>query len=284
MKQALINKVKKLAKARGYTIQSCEVTKNNGYTDTHIRICDVSVSPSIPLEPHVNELLKGRSLEEVATHIVELLEEHKDVTFDISELCNVNYIEENVFFHIVNYEMNRSMIEQDNLIYQVHGDFAKILRVCVNIPPNSGTYLLSHRHLPENYNIARLWDIAEHNTVNMRPVLFMSIADVIEQMLDEPIPLPEDNPPLYVLTNSDKEYGASVIFYPDMLEQICDRLDVDEFIIIPSSIHEVLIAPILPNTSIPLNDMICEINDMQLAPFEVLGTRYYTYSRVNNIM
>ena len=47
---------------------------------------------------------------------------------------------------------------------------------------------------------------------------------------------------MYVLTNSSKIQGAACMFYPHVLEMIGEILKED-FYILPSSIHEVIILP-----------------------------------------
>ena len=93
------------------------------------------------------------------------------------------------------------------------------------------------------------------------------------------IPDSETPPTLYVLTNSDKLFGASVILYPHLLESIAKRMDCD-FIILPSSIHEVLLIPdSSENKSLHYDAIIQEVNLTQLSPEEILSDHAYYYQR-----
>ena len=68
---------------------------------------------------------------------------------------------------------------------------------------------------------------------------------------------------------------------PDLLERISNELR-DDFYILPSSIHEVII---LPRRYSPapeeLDQMIVEINETQVAVDEILSDHAYYYSRLH---
>ena len=88
---------------------------------------------------------------------------------------------------------------------------------------------------------------------------------------------------MYVLSNKLKIHGATSIVYPGLLEDIAERLCSD-LIIIPSSIHEVLIIPesyIDSQDNLPpdYESMIREVNETQLTDDEVLGDCVYHYRR-----
>ena len=103
-----------------------------------------------------------------------------------------------------------------------------------------------------------------------------------------PMPFPADSmeeeseTPLYVLTNKARLYGASCILYPNLLDSIADKLTCD-FYLIPSSIHEFLILPVLPGTCIQdLNAMIHEVNSTQVEEEEILSDPLQNWTRRNS--
>ena len=86
---------------------------------------------------------------------------------------------------------------------------------------------------------------------------------------------PEGN--MYVLSNTEMNYGAALMVCPDVLENI-SALFSEGFYIIPSSVHEVLIVPKERNLSPKdLGVMLREINQKEVAKEEVLSDRVYTY-------
>ena len=88
-----------------------------------------------------------------------------------------------------------------------------------------------------------------------------------EMQLVAETPLPEAAPPLYVLTNTYRTNGATVLLYDDILKELSDLFEKD-LIILPSSIHEVLILATDENDRQNLDHytaMVKEVNASQHA-------------------
>lgn len=84
---------------------------------------------------------------------------------------------------------------------------------------------------------------------------------------------------MYVLTNKDGVFGAAEILDSNTLRAIGGRLG-DDFIVIPSSVHETIIVPAgaAPEYS-ELADMVCEINATHVSAEERLSNHIYRYDR-----
>lgn len=146
-------------------------------------------------------------------------------------------------------------------------------------------------HIHVTNTIAEQWMIpktellntALKNTQSNLKAKFSSMDEVINEIMsDEGIEIQETSP-MYVLSNEAKEYGATVMLYPDVLKQVRSQLGED-FYILPSSVHESII---LPKTKIKLDvkelrDMVREINRSQVMPEEVLGNEVYEFRGSTN--
>lgn len=99
-----------------------------------------------------------------------------------------------------------------------------------------------------------LFDFAFQNTVKNYPPVFGEISEIAEYIANG-VKIPNSNPlkeeflrnsysseDLYVLTNEQGYYGATVAYYPDVLKNIGKTLK-DDFFMIPSSVHEFIIVP-----------------------------------------
>ena len=84
---------------------------------------------------------------------------------------------------------------------------------------------------------------------------------------------------MFVLSNQYRHFGAACILYNRVLEDIGNQLN-ENFYILPSSIHEVII---LPEGFSPceedLNEMIIDINQTQVSEEEILSNHAYYYDR-----
>ena len=67
------------------------------------------------------------------------------------------------------------------------------------------------------------------------------------------------------------------MIYPYVLRMMGDILEED-FYILPSSIHEVILVPASAGISVAeMEKMVCEINETQVEEEEVLSNRAYYY-------
>lgn len=82
---------------------------------------------------------------------------------------------------------------------------------------------------------------------------------------------------MYVLTNTAKIDGATVILYSNLLQEIGEATQ-SRFFILPSSIHEViLIKDSGEMNAEELRRVVMEINRTQVAPEDVLSDEVYSY-------
>jgi hypothetical protein len=85
--------------------------------------------------------------------------------------------------------------------------------------------------------------------------------------------------PLYIFTNRIGINGASVIFYRNILKTFADKID-QNFYILPSSIHEVLIIGENEVTRTQdLKNMVLEANHTVVTPKEFLSNQVMYYDR-----
>ena len=91
--------------------------------------------------------------------------------------------------------------------------------------------------------------------------------------------IPENGPALHVLTNRRGIYGASCMLYRDIIKDFADQEEAD-VIILPSSIHEVLLFPDhLMFDHAFLCRTVQEINREDVPEEDVLSDRIYIFSR-----
>ena len=87
----------------------------------------------------------------------------------------------------------------------------------------------------------------------------------------------DDDLPLFVLTTSAMTLGAAVVFVPNVLEQIQQKMP-EGFFVLPSSIHEVMIVPRkLGSDPRQLDEMISDINETQVDPEDQLSDLCHEY-------
>ena len=80
--------------------------------------------------------------------------------------------------------------------------------------------------------------------------------------------------PMYIVTNDLKVDGAGILFCPDVLRKIKDK--IGDFFIAPSSNHEIILTPVECGINLlDLTLMVREINATHVEPEEVLDNNAY---------
>ena len=83
---------------------------------------------------------------------------------------------------------------------------------------------------------------------------------------------------LNILTAEGGMFGASAILFPRVLHEYCEEFGTNKVVIMPSSIHEVIIRPYGEISIEDLNEMVRQVNATELAPDEILADHVYIYN------
>ena len=260
------------------------VLKNNGTVLDGLVILDpvCNISPTIYLNPYYHRYLDGVSMEDIYEDILKVYEDNLPVEdFDISVFCDYTKAKERIVMKLINAEKNKHLLQQipHILIYDL-----AIVFLC-NVSDyidQYATILIYNQHLTLwSVNVDDLYEAAKTNTPNMLPPRLDNLHDVFEYITDESMDFLEELN-IHILTNKLKIYGATCMIYPDLLGEIADIYE-DDIVIIPSSVHEVLIFPKdnLPDgyTLDSIDTMIKTVNDTELADIEILSDHVYYYCR-----
>ena len=104
---------------------------------------------------------------------------------------------------------------------------------------------------------------------------FLELASLVRDMLHTEEGFDSNKPEMYILTNSDKSYGAAGILNKKLLREFAGNRD---FIILPSSVHETLFVPVSGETDQKFFDeMVSEVNRTQVSAEEKLADHSYYY-------
>ena len=91
--------------------------------------------------------------------------------------------------------------------------------------------------------------------------------------------------PITVLTNRNHTFGASLIIKEEVLDKAMERMHTDELIILPSSIHEVLVinAKGIERDIASFREMVKAVNDTEVKPSEILSYNVYSYNKKDGL-
>ena len=260
------------------------VVKNNGTVYEGLIILDsvTNVSPTIYLNSYYKRYLDGISMEEIIDDVMQTYEENlPEEDFDISLFKDFSKAKGQIIMKLVNTKSNLELLE--DVPNKSFYDLSIIYCVAVSDFMNEYATILIHNEHLTFWGITEeeLHDIAIENTPKLLPYYFENMKDILVEAADMNFPQEME---MYVLTNKTRINGAVVIAYKGLLEEIAERLD-DNFYIIPSSIHEVLIIPWksvnAEYTFKDFNEMVEEVNETQLTDDEMLSNHIYFYNKTD---
>ncbi len=117
------------------------------------------------------------------------------------------------------------------------------------------------------------WDIAEnHVVINFQ---IQSLHSVLGDAFLDDFP-DEDKIGLHIVTTKNKVKGASAILHRGALREFANDHNTNKLIVIPSSVHEMLILPYDGTQDInEFSDLVKEVNATQVRPEDQLGDQAY---------
>lgn len=261
-------------------IQVQTVVKNNGTKRRGLTFQEkeINISPTIYLEEYYERFQSGESMEEIIRHILELYYEVRfQKSWEIDCLRDYEEVRHSVVMKLVNKEDNAVLLKE--IPYIVYLDFAVVFYVLLSQKESeSAMIMITNEHIQYwGVDKEELYEDALKNSPRLLPWTIRTMKQVIAEMLGtEPSEEEEDN--MYILSNESKNLGASCILYPKVLEKVYEKLG-ENFYILPSSIHEVIVIPESKSPMRPqLDCMIQEVNETQVEEEEVLSSHAYYYS------
>jgi len=301
------------------TVVLNEVTKNNGVILQGISIMELekNISPTIYLN-NIHEAYKeGMTFGTCVEKVINVYENSKTETnINMDFFTDYEKVKGKLVYKLINYEKNKELLKE--IPHIPYLDLAIVFYCLVtNELIGNATVLIHHKHCKIwGITVEELYQEAMKNTPNLLPYEIQNMEDVmrsilmedlrreyagswageqsedgdissqtseqwLEQVVDQMIgeATGEEKVPMYVLSNQTRILGAACILYQNIMYEFAETVGKD-FYVIPSSIHELILVPVLGNEkNLNLNNMVEEVNQTQVDAEEVLADHAYYYSR-----
>lgn len=262
------------------------VYKNNGVKLTAIRISDGihNIAPTIYLNDYFTRFKQGMELDQIIQDILRFHYEHLDrVKFNVSDFSKLDKVKHTFAYKLINYDKNRELLK--DVPHVVFLDLAIVFYCAVEMEEYGRATVLIHNDHLGIWNITKeeLVKLARENAPRILPCEITSMREVVRKMMSEELFLKQtealEYPPLYVLTNTQSYFGAAAMLYPKVLRDFAEA-SRSNLIILPSSIHEVLLVPAYREERLEeFNEMVEEVNAMHVEEQEVLSDHIYYFDR-----
>ena len=267
-----------LNKQGTYHCELKHIQKNNVVlSGLSIRQDGKASAPIIYLNDFYQSYLKGMPLKQIRRQLMEFYQSQEIPEFDHANFADYGRMRDKLRVRLVNKENNQAYYKMGP--YRLHPMGAEVIYVEVEKNGSGIMCMQVTNAMAELWKVPKeeLFKTALENTQNNDKVKFQSMNEVISEMMignaEEDL-----NSPMYVLSNKDNQYGATVSLYPNVLKQISKQIGSDYYIL-PSSVHELLILrkKDCDITEKELRSMVREINQSFVSSEEILGNEVFEY-------
>lgn len=279
------------------TIKVHAVPRNNGQLldGISVQFPGEPMAPTIYLNPYYEQLKNGMSIEDIIHDILTLLNNHPiPAIISPEQIREFSFVNDKIMFKVIHAASNETLLQTIPHIPIL--DLAIVFYLFLDRNTTGQMTALIHQEHLLMWNVTKeeLLNLAKINTPAAFPAEIKNMACVLkeialehlgdqydESMMDLLLQEDEHPMPLYVLSNQIGLNGAVCMLYPDILEQFASQLG-SNLIILPSSIHEVLITPDLIETSYDeFGEMVTYINEREVPLEDQLSNQVYRYDKGN---
>ena len=217
---------------------------------------------------------EGRVIEEIAQTLVRNYKEsEKHNIVDVNQIMDWEWSKNRLRAKLIGTERNKSVLEKSP-----HRQFLDLSIVYYVIVDEEEGAFVQIRNEQLSY-----WDKTEEDLYyqamqNIQTEEELIIEDLQDVLQHHDIEGKEARGKCIMCTNSNKIFGAIMITWERSLQKLKEKLGSDEFIVLPSSVHEVLAVPLNEKSEWKgLKEIVKDVNDTMVDQEEVLGDSLYLY-------
>lgn len=256
-RKALIDELEKT----GHKVKETTSMKNNGEKEGIVLLDEQSpYSPLFYFDSLYQQYMQGHPI----LSIIQMMERQAKAGTHIlppfSALNELDYssMRADLCICMVNISTNGPLLEK--IPHKTYGDFAAVLYWL--LPPNGDARILINQRILEGINrdFDLLFADAYANMLgkfelrNMEDIMCEMLAAEMGKNADDPaiikmVHQTHAGVEMYVLSSKTLYYGASVMCYPEEMQKAADMLEGD-YVIIPSSLHELILLPFRKDQSL----------------------------------
>ena len=251
----------------------------------------VSSAPILYLDSFFDAYNRGeKDMEDVMHEIAREYDHHARTIpqFDLPDMTKEG-IRDKIYLRVINTRTNQEHLK--NLVgVPVDGGFSLVVYVDLDTP-NKDAMIQITKGLASNmeYDEKEMVLDAMKNTIRAFPAQLVEMHKVMMDVSGLYALAPEDNllgrddapkkdVSMLVITNSDKFFGATALFYPEMEKRIAEIVG-GSYYVLPSSVHEMIVLP--DNGTLEereLAQMVRTVNAAEVHPEEQLGNKVLYYN------
>lgn len=240
-----------------------------------------NIVPTILINQHYQEdyLKNNRSIKDIASDIKEAYECNQKTPINVSadKLSNYDFVKVRSYIKLLNFEKNEEYLKDK--VYDRVEDLAAIY--CVSVESRTkgiGSIPVTNDYL-KTLNVSKE-QFKEDALANMKnSVLIKTMQEMLFEEMGVHVSGPEEN--MYILTNTNILNGAGQILVPEASDKLLSLGKGDEFIVFPSSVHELILLPFCDykyESIYDLQSIVMNANEHAVSNADFLSNSVYMYN------
>ena len=264
------------------SIQDMQKLQDKSYRGICVRPEGSNIGAVMDMKPYYEMMQQGAYISAVLDKIA-MDSSHAfakaEISQDTSVLTDYSKAKEMLSVRIVNTEMNKEMLE--GIPHTEMENLSVVYQLRVDVGEEHGSVVIKNEMLEAwGITVDQLHNDALENAGKIDKPMFISMNDMLRNMMGEDFDMmmPIEAPPAMYVAGVESSYrGASVIAYPGFMDEVADKLG-ENYYVIPSSVHEVII---IPDSAVDsyhaLEEIIGQVNGTVLNPEDYLSDNAYHY-------
>lgn len=247
-----------------------------------------NISPVIYIDDFYDQILNGYPLDYICGQIGSIFEDSRQPQIDISWFTDIKKVKEMLSVKLISQNGNQQLLSE--VPHFEYGDLAGIYQVDLgrNFTEAGASITIKNEHMKAwNISAEQLHQYAMQK-MGSKEFTISSMADIFRnnflgagafEINDSDLP----DLQMYMLTSTDMRNGASGILNSNLLQSLSEKLGSD-LIVLPSSIHEVIL---LPDRNFDFNElveMVTDINQSVVNPEDRLSNNVYSYDSKEKVL
>ena len=270
--QEIIPLIQELIPA-GYRVVEKTQLKNNGTIRSGITLLKETgrgTFPFVYIDPLLKSFEEGKELLSIAEEAAQKLMKKPPADPFCGKTPTESELLERVVFRLVSHDRNEDFLKE--IVNRDFLDLSLLYGLYSENEAGESTVFFMKKQFLSDYDINEeaLFAAAFRNCIRY---FGEEVEGVHERILPQ-----EGDEWIYVLSNRQRLYGAAVMIYGSSLRALAEEKQRD-ILILPSSIHELIVTPLeeTPYDFLPI--LIKSVNDGSTAPEDVLSDHAYVYRK-----
>ena len=253
-KEPMMNKVRDELKDKGYKAELVDLVKN-GTKVKALVIKGKQITPAFTSDFFDENATVGENIKRVLTEF------EKTVPYNADKITSSEFILENIRIGL----QRANKVDDEEKIIKRPSKFEGIEEYLL-VKNRDMNYKLPMAVVRKsNLDLVELWRTAYENTIKN------SKAETMQEALG----IISSGTKMTVLTNESKAKGASAVLNYELLKKVAKDYKCKKLIMLPSSIHEVIVIPCKENTDLELYSHLVRECNKSIDQKEILSDRAY---------